>query len=225
MAPSGRTPPLKHHPNWLRAAPQAPLSSLSPCVCAGAAGWLKSTLAAPGIAAKYSGVLNGIGAQAGGASAQRSCPRRAMPVCTSLQAASWDLPLSSTPCTIWLCACSRRPPRSPAHLTLLHPHTPADTSFWDPTTDPFLPACYDAQRQEGKALCKRFLQEVRPSGSWVFGGFEFFSLNARLVVALWLWAGSAKPLVTCHDTHIMHTRRHRRLPTTPPLYVPCRAWA
>lgn len=60
----------------------------------GAAGWLKSTLAAPAVAAKYSGVLNGI-----------------------------------------------------------------DTSFWDPTNDPFLAACYDAGRQQGKALCKRYLQE------------------------------------------------------------------
>ncbi|KAI7843173.1 hypothetical protein COHA_003157 [Chlorella ohadii] len=59
----------------------------------GAAGWLKSTLAAPGVAVKYSGVLNGI-----------------------------------------------------------------DTTFWDPQIDPFLPACYGPQQQEGKALCKRFLQ-------------------------------------------------------------------
>jgi starch synthase len=59
----------------------------------GAAGWLKSTLATPGVAVKYSGVLNGI-----------------------------------------------------------------DTDFWDPTHDPFLPACYSPQQQEGKALCKRFLQ-------------------------------------------------------------------
>ncbi|KAI3425281.1 hypothetical protein D9Q98_009048 [Chlorella vulgaris] len=60
----------------------------------GAAGWLKSTLAMPGVAVKYSGVLNGI-----------------------------------------------------------------DTTFWDPSTDPSLPACFTPQQQEGKALCKRFLQE------------------------------------------------------------------
>ncbi|KAL4430366.1 hypothetical protein ABPG77_002172 [Micractinium sp. CCAP 211/92] len=60
----------------------------------GAAGWLRSTLAAPDVQAKYSGVLNGI-----------------------------------------------------------------DTVFWDPANDPFLAACYDAAHQEGKALCKRFLQE------------------------------------------------------------------
>ncbi|EFN53763.1 hypothetical protein CHLNCDRAFT_25546 [Chlorella variabilis] len=60
----------------------------------GAAGWLKSTLALPGVAVKYSGVLNGI-----------------------------------------------------------------DTTFWDPAIDPHLPACYTPQQQEGKALCKRFLQQ------------------------------------------------------------------
>ena len=36
----------------------------------------------------------------------------------------------------------------------------ADTSFWDPATDPLLPACYDAAAPGGKALCKRFLQQV-----------------------------------------------------------------
>lgn len=34
---------------------------------AGAAGWLKSTLATPGVAVKYSGVLNGIGEPRGAA--------------------------------------------------------------------------------------------------------------------------------------------------------------
>ena len=45
---------------------------LSPCAfcTAGAAGWLKSTLAAPGVAVKYSGVLNGIGEQGSGAGKQ-----------------------------------------------------------------------------------------------------------------------------------------------------------
>ena len=49
---------------------------------------------------------------------------------------------------------------------------PADTAFWDPTNDPFLPACYSPNQQEGKALCKRFLQMVRsmvPCLAWSLG--------------------------------------------------------
>ncbi|GLC45319.1 hypothetical protein PLESTB_000309300 [Pleodorina starrii] len=34
-----------------------------------------------------------------------------------------------------------------------------DTEEWDPATDPLLPANYDAERPQGKALCKKFLQQ------------------------------------------------------------------
>lgn len=116
---------------------------------AGAAGWLKSTLALPGVAVKYSGVLNGIGerarlgshflAEAGG----RPCCRGS----TAVHAPAPRLALT------------------PAHPVLSSPpgflSSPADTTFWDPAIDPHLPACYTPQQQEGKALCKRFLQQVR----------------------------------------------------------------
>lgn len=34
-----------------------------------------------------------------------------------------------------------------------------DVEEWDPTSDPLLPANYNAEHPEGKALCKRYLQE------------------------------------------------------------------
>lgn len=34
-----------------------------------------------------------------------------------------------------------------------------DTALWDPATDPFIPAPYNSERLEGKALCKRYLQQ------------------------------------------------------------------
>ena len=49
---------------------------------------------------------------------------------------------------------------APCSLPTPPPPLCADTAFWDPTTDPFLPACYSAEQQAGKALCKRFLQQV-----------------------------------------------------------------
>lgn len=56
----------RHSGLWLKCpAPHTPPHSphtLSPPHYTGAAGWLKSTLAAPGVQVKYSGVLNGIGA-------------------------------------------------------------------------------------------------------------------------------------------------------------------
>lgn len=82
-------------------------------------------------------------------------PRPRPPASGSARCACW-------PCAGRLHACDERSP--PAALLCLHP---ADTVFWDPACDPFLAACYDAARQEGKALCKRFLQEV---GGWVGGG-------------------------------------------------------
>ena len=34
-----------------------------------------------------------------------------------------------------------------------------DTEMWDPSNDPLLPACYSSAMPQGKALCKRYLQE------------------------------------------------------------------
>lgn len=34
-----------------------------------------------------------------------------------------------------------------------------DTALWDPATDPLIPAPYTPERLEGKALCKRYLQQ------------------------------------------------------------------
>ncbi|EIE18024.1 soluble starch synthase [Coccomyxa subellipsoidea C-169] len=34
-----------------------------------------------------------------------------------------------------------------------------DTALWDPATDPLIPAPYTPERMEGKALCKRYLQQ------------------------------------------------------------------
>ena len=176
-----------------------------PLLTPGAAGWLKSSLAAPAVAAKYKGVLNGIGKCAAQCCAvlpgqpahgvlyttrwqrwqqqQQHLQRRRGPLCLlAVQAGPAQAFLPSVFCAgppppppppppplllqthpFWD-ACHRCPPAAPLsqHLCCLHPSpSTADTSFWDPATDPLIPACFDAQRQEGKALCKRFLQEVR----------------------------------------------------------------
>lgn len=34
-----------------------------------------------------------------------------------------------------------------------------DTEMWDPSADPLLPACYSSAMPQGKALCKRYLQQ------------------------------------------------------------------
>lgn len=34
-----------------------------------------------------------------------------------------------------------------------------DTALWDPATDPLIPAPFTPERLEGKALCKRYLQQ------------------------------------------------------------------
>jgi glycogen synthase len=34
-----------------------------------------------------------------------------------------------------------------------------DTALWDPATDPLSPAPFTPERLEGKALCKRYLQQ------------------------------------------------------------------
>jgi hypothetical protein len=36
-----------------------------------------------------------------------------------------------------------------------------DTSEWNPSEDPLLPANFNAQFPDGKAVCKRYLQRVR----------------------------------------------------------------
>lgn len=106
----------------------------------------------PGVAVKYSGVLNGIGAAPppplGPASA----------ACSALNA-----PAGRWPAVNKLAYSIQVGPRNPLASPLLCPPSP-DTTFWDPAVDPHLPACYTPQQQEGKALCKRYLQQASAAG-------------------------------------------------------------